>query len=185
MSVFKSLRVIGIAALSVVALTGAHIGFQQMRGNFHEVIPGELYRAAQPDGASVARYAETYGVRTILNLRNEKRGKWYTEEKSAAALHGVEVIDFPMSSSEELSVEDSARLAEIMASAPKPLLIHCEHGSNRTGLASAIYVGSVAKRGELFAELQLSPYYGHVPIKGIGRYAMYKSWDSFEETLGF
>ena len=40
-------------------------------------------------------------------------------------------------------------------------------------------------KGEAAAEFQLSPYYGHVPIPGIGRYEMYQSWDDFEETIGF
>lgn len=95
------------------------------------------------------------------------------------------LINFPLSSAKVVSVSEGEDLAEVMRTAQKPILIHCEHGANRTGLASAIYVGAVAKGSELFAELQLSPIYGHIPIPGIGRYAMYQSWDAFEETIGF
>lgn len=181
------LRSIKIAAALVapIAAIGIYIGINQMTGNFHEVIAGELYRSAQPGDAQIDAAAKRYGIRTIINLRNEKRGAWYAEEKASAEENGVTLVDFPLSSSKVVPIEESEELAEIMRKAQKPILIHCEHGANRTGLASAIYVGAVAKRSELFSELQLSPYYGHIPIPGIGRYAMYKSWDQFEETIGF
>lgn len=184
----RRLRIAGIAALCIAALPatlGAKMGVEQLTGNFHTVIPGELYRSGQPSGDDVALYAKQYGIKTILNLRNEKRTEWYADEVAAAKQAGITLIDLPLSSKKVLSNEDGARLAALMRDAPKPLLIHCEHGANRTGLASAIYLGAVAGRSELEAELQISPLYGHVPIRGIGRYQMYQSWDAFEETIGF
>ncbi|KXG85960.1 dual specificity protein phosphatase family protein [Agrobacterium bohemicum] len=181
-------RVLKIGILCLVALpasVGAHMGINQLTGNFHEVLPGELYRSAQPSGDDVKKYAQDLGIKTIINLRDEDREEWYRDEKNAAQSNGVQLIDFPMSSSKELPQDRAEKLARIMRDAPKPVLIHCEHGANRTGLASAIYVGAVAKKSEQAAEFQLSPYYGHVPIKGVGRYEMYQSWDDFEETLGF
>jgi protein tyrosine/serine phosphatase len=171
--------------LAAGLLVLGHAGIGQLTGNFHEVIPGELYRSAQPSGEDVAVYAGTYGIKTILNLRDENRTEWYRAEADAASKAGITLIDFPISSSKQLSITDSQRLAKLMADAPKPLLIHCEHGANRTGLASAIYVGAVSKLSETFAEFQLSPYFGHFAIPGIGRYEIYKSWDAFEETIGF
>jgi len=149
-------RLVGAAGLLVLA----HAGLEQLTGNFHEVIPGELYRSAQPSGSDIQGYADTYGIKAILNLRDEKRTGWYDQEVEAAARNGITLIDFPISSSKDLPVEEATRLAQLMADAPKPLLIHCEHGSNRTGLASAIYVGAVSNLGEVFAEFQLSPYFG-------------------------
>ncbi|KQV66178.1 tyrosine-protein phosphatase [Rhizobium sp. Root1220] len=163
----------------------AHAGIGQLSGNFHEVIAGELYRSAQPNGSDIKHYAATYGIKTILNLRNEQRRGWYEEEATAAAENGITLIDFPMSSTTVLPVADAQRLAKIMGEAPKPLLIHCEHGSNRTGLASAIYVGAVSKSSETFAEFQMSPYFGNFSILGLSRYALYQSWDRYEETIGF
>ncbi|POO57839.1 dual specificity protein phosphatase family protein [Agrobacterium rosae] len=181
-------RVLKIGVLCLVALpasVGAHMGINQLTGNFHEVLPGELYRSGQPSGADVTKYAQQFGIKTIINLRNEDRKDWYRDEKAAADASGVKLIDFPLSSSKELPQDQAEELVRLMKDAPKPILIHCEHGANRTGLASAIYVGAVAKKSEQAAEFQLSPYYGHVPIKGVGRYEMYQSWDDFEETIGF
>jgi protein tyrosine/serine phosphatase len=184
----RILKIAEIAAVCLVALpvlTGAHMGINQLIGNFHEVLPGELYRSAQPSGKDITSYAETYGIKTIINLRDEKREAWYNAESEAAKAHGIRLVDFPLSSKEKLTQDDSELLVEIMKNAEKPILIHCEHGANRTGLVSAMYVGAVAGKSEMFSEFQLSPYYGHVPIPGIGRYAMYESWDEFEESIGF
>ena len=130
-------------ALGAVLLVLGHAGIGQLTGNFHEVIPGELYRSAQPSGSDIATSADTYGIKTIVNLRDEERTDWYHNEAAAAEKAGITLIDFPMSSSKLLPIPEAERLAKLMADAPKPLLIHCEHGANRTGLASAIYVGAV------------------------------------------
>ncbi|CUX38619.1 putative tyrosine/serine protein phosphatase [Agrobacterium sp. NCPPB 925] len=184
-SVLKFLKITAIGLVALPVLAGAHMGIGQLTGNFHEVIPGELYRSAQPSGKDIAAYAKAYGIKTIINLRDEKREGWYDAESLAAKNNGIRLVDYPLSSSEKVSVEDSETLAAVLRNAEKPVLIHCEHGANRTGLASAIYVAAVAGKSEAAAEFQLSPYYGHVPIPGIGRYEMYQSWDDFEETIGF
>jgi protein tyrosine/serine phosphatase len=122
---------------------------------------------------------------TIVNLRNEKRTGWYRDDADAAKRAGVILIDFPISSDRELPITESAKLARLMTDARKPILIHCEHGANRTGLAAAIYVGAVKRSGESFADFQLSPFYGHIPIPGIGRYAMSKSWIALRKRSVF
>lgn len=183
--VLKFLKITAIGLVALPVLAGAHMGIGQLTGNFHEVIPGELYRSAQPSGKDITAYAKTYGIKTIINLRDEKREGWYDAESRAAKNNGIRLVDYPLSSSEKLPVEEAEMLAAVLRNAEKPILIHCEHGANRTGLASAIYVAAVAGKSEAAAEFQLSPYYGHVPIPGIGRYEMYQSWDDFEETIGF
>lgn len=183
--ILKFLKITAIGLVGLPVLAGAHMGIGQLTGNFHEVIPGELYRSAQPSGKDIATYAKAYGIKTIINLRDEKREGWYDAESQAAKKNGIRLVDYPMSSSEKLSPQDAETLVAVLQNAEKPILIHCEHGANRTGLASAIYLGAVAGKGEAAAEFQLSPYYGHVPIPGIGRYEMYQSWDDFEETIGF
>lgn len=185
MTLIRSMTRLAIVLAIIPAAIGVYMGANQLAGNFHTVIPGELYRSAQPSGSDITDYAHRYGIRTIVNLRNEKRAGWYLDEADAAKQAGVALIDFPISSDRELPTSESAKLARLMAGAEKPILIHCEHGANRTGLASAIYVGAVKKSGESFADFQLSPYYGHIPILGIGRYEMSKSWDRFEKTISF
>src|SRR5438067_4830496 len=40
-----------------------------LAGNVHEVIPGKLYRGAQPSGSSLEVLIRKYHIRTVLNVR--------------------------------------------------------------------------------------------------------------------
>jgi protein tyrosine/serine phosphatase len=47
---------------------------------------------------------------------------------------------------------EAARLVAVLCQAPKPILIHCEGGADRSGLASEIYLSQVAHPGEATVE---------------------------------
>jgi len=76
-------------------------------------------------------------------------------------------------------------LIALLRSAPKPVLIHCKQGSDRTGLASALYLAALAKAGEPVSEEQLSVRYGHIAIPLVGTYEMDRSFEAMEPRLGF
>jgi len=155
-------------------------------GNFHEIIPGELYRSAQLSESEIHHYTQKYGIRTILNLRGENVGKpWYDEEVAASKANNLTLINYPMLSRKHLNEKEAAALIELMRNAPKPILIHCQAGANRTALASALYMAGVKHRSEFISELQLSPIYGHVPLWFSPAYAMDESFESLEPMLGF
>ena len=51
----------------------------------------------------------------------------------------------------------------MMRQAPKPLVIHCRSGADRSGLIAALYLFTIeGKRAETAAQ-QLSLFYGHFP----------------------
>jgi uncharacterized protein (TIGR01244 family) len=161
---------------------GGYLGYLQLSGNFHTVIEGELYRSAQPDAADIETYAKTYGIRTIVNLRgaSEKAG-WYAEEVSAAKRLGLTHLNFRMSASKQLNDAQVKQLVALMKDAPKPILIHCRSGADRTGLAAGLYSSQIAGTSEEIAERQLSLYFGHVGIPVISSaYAMDRTWESFD-----
>lgn len=179
------MRRISYAAGTTVALSALYLAGLQLTGNFHEVKAGELYRSAQPDSADLSDYVSRYGIRTVINLRGAKPGKtWYDQEIAASDALGVEHIDFHMSDREELPLDRSMELIELMRDAPKPILIHCRSGADRTGLASVIYLQQLGGVGEERAELQLSPLYGHIGIPYIGPYAMDETWEGLEKVFG-
>jgi protein tyrosine/serine phosphatase len=177
-----------IAAACIVALLspGAFLGARQLTGNFHEVIPGELYRSAQLTPAQIASYHKQYGIKTIVNLRGEgeQRG-WYEAEVGEARRTGIQHINFRMSARKELATEQAKELLAILEAAPKPLLIHCKAGSDRSGLASALYLAVLKKAGEDKAAGQLSFFYGHIPLWFIPEYAMERSLKALGHSLGF
>lgn len=173
--------------VGALLLVGIYCGVLRLTGNFHEVIPGELYRSAQPSEASIALYGSRYGIRTIVNLRGANRGRdWYDREVAAVRALGIGHVDFSMSAGKELSLERASELVAILKTAERPILIHCETGADRTGLASALYLAAVANRGEEAAEAQLSIRYGHFSIPVLSQaFAMDETFEMLEPSLGF
>nr|WP_234894951.1 tyrosine-protein phosphatase [Sinorhizobium meliloti] len=51
-----------------------------------------------------------------------------------------------------------------MQTAPKPILIHCQAGADRTGLAAMLYLQQIAGIDEEISERQLSVRYGHIGL---------------------
>lgn len=173
-----------LAVVSVVpVMFGLYFAALQISGNFHEVIPGQLYRSNQPTGDELTRYVMAHGIKTVINLRGENdKSSWYTNEMAAVDKLGVKHIDFGMSARRTLKLQRVAQLIQIMRDAPKPILIHCRSGADRTGLASAIYVNRVAGMDEEKAEGQLSFRFGHVAIPYLSSaYAMDETWENIEK----
>ncbi|XSG81510.1 MAG: tyrosine-protein phosphatase [Methyloligella sp. ZOD6] len=180
------LRRLFIAALIFIGLLGAYLGTLELSGNFRSVVAGEFYRSGQPSPDDIARYQKAHGIKTIINLRGKNVGRdWYDAELAASERLGITHLDFRMSSKRELSQEEAAELIAMMEKAEKPLLIHCYSGSDRSGLAAALYVAAVAKLGEILAEDQLSPTFGHVPLPFLSVYAMDETFEKLEPWLGF
>lgn len=176
-------------ALAIAGVIGSvglgcavYAGFLQLTGNFHPVVDGQFYRSAQPTADELASYVRSHGIKTVINLRGTHSGSpWYDDEVTMARGLGLQHIDFGMSASKTISPQKAQQLVEIMASAPKPILIHCRSGADRSGLAAALYVRKVAGMDEATAEDQLSFYYGHVGIPVVSAaYAMDRSWEDIE-----
>lgn len=170
----------------MVALA-AHLTFIHSTGNFGTVVAGEAYRSAQVTPESIARLHREYGVTSILNLRGAHPGQpWYDDELRASAALGIVHADFAMSASKAIGTAEAAELIALMEALPKPLLIHCRHGSDRTGLASALYLAAIAGAGELKAERALSVRYGHFAIPWLSAaWPMSESFEKLEPWLGF
>lgn len=172
--------------LGVAAVMGAYLGGLQLTGNFHTVIAGELYRSAQPSASAIESYAKEYGIKTVVNLRGEnEKSSWYEKEVAVSEKLGIKHIDFSMLASRQLTPAEADRLLALLKDAPKPILIHCRSGADRTGLVSVLYSQQIAGIPEDQAEKQLSIFYGHVAIPYLSAtYAMDKSWEKLERHYG-
>jgi protein tyrosine/serine phosphatase len=180
----KTASYVGLTAIAGALLFGGYLGMLQLTGNFHTVIPGQLYRSAQPTSAQLESYIKEYGIKTIVNLRGKADRDWYVDETAVASRLGVQHIDFGMSATKKLSVDRSMALIDIMKSAPKPILVHCLSGADRTGLFSVIYSQQIAGIEEKEAEWQLSFLFGHVAIPYVSAsFAMDSSWHDLENHL--
>ncbi|WP_445503787.1 dual specificity protein phosphatase family protein [Microvirga sp. G4-2] len=172
------------AGLSLVF--GVFLGHFQLNGNFHPVVIGEVYRSAQPTPEALARYVKEQGIRSVINLRGNNAGAdWYDAEVASARAQGVALYDFGMSARKQIDQQRAQQLIDLMNKAEKPVLIHCQGGADRSGLASALYLAAIAKAGEEVAESQMSLRYGHISLPVLASYAMDKTFEALEPWLGF
>jgi protein tyrosine/serine phosphatase len=161
-----------------------YLGFLQLSGNFHVVVPNELYRSAQPTAGSIAHMEARYHIRTIFNLRGKFAGKdWYEAEKAAAEKLGITLVDFRMAADQELTKSRAERLISLMRTAQKPILIHCNAGADRTALAAALYLAGVKGVEVEAAESQFSFKYGHLEVPFSPAYAMDRTYEELEGAL--
>ncbi len=134
--------------------------------NFHAVVPGELYRSAQLSGSHLERHVQAEGIRTVVNLRGPNPGSaWYDDEVRTCERLNVTHIDVRMSARELPPPAEAAALLAALHDAPRPLLVHCKNGADRSGLASAAYL--IAEHGvdaATAASDQLHIWYGHMPV---------------------
>lgn len=169
------------------AIFAAVLAVEQATGNLHEVVPGVVFRSGQLDPGRFERVAAKFGIRSVLNLRGAAPGAdWYEQERAASAEAGIVHADFAMTSRELLPSDRARDLIALMRDLPTPILIHCEHGSDRSGLASALYLAAVAGADEDEAEGQLSIAYGHFSVPWLSAtWPMDESFERLEPMLGF
>ncbi len=60
-----------------------------------------------------------------------------------------------------VSNREIAELLDIVRRAPKPLLVHCISGADRTGLVAALYRFAITGASAAVADRELSLIYGH------------------------
>jgi len=174
------------ALLAFVATIGVYAGYLIFTDNFHTVIAGQLYRSAQPSPQEISEWHKRYGIKTIINLRGARpKADWYRKEKASAESLGIKLIDHEMSAHREVYSKESEQILGILATAKRPILLHCRNGADRSGLVSAFYVAAIAHGSEWFAELQLTPFFGHIPFFLLQSYAMDRSYERAETRLGF
>jgi protein tyrosine/serine phosphatase len=161
------LRFFIISLFLLLFVIGGYALYLVETGNFHEITPGEAYRSAQLDGDELEHYIKKYGIRSILNLRGENAEmQWYRDEIKISNSYNLAHYDIALSSSIEPTKEEARKIVEIFKTAPRPLLIHCQAGADRSGLVAAMWKVVVDKESKSNAKKQLSFLYGHIPISG-------------------
>lgn len=156
-----ALRVALVGALTVAVA----VGWVHLTGNFATVLPGQVYRSAQMRASGLARAVGENRVRTVLNLRGyHPESDWYRRERDATLGQGATQVDIPLSSSEWMSRAQMRTLVEVLATCERPVLLHCWHGSERSGLVSAFSI--LLREGSTLdeARAQFSVRYLFVPF---------------------
>ena len=161
---FRTLKVAALSVALAAAGIGGYWGVLQFEGNFHAVKAGILYRSAQLSKSEIRSTVREYAIKSVLNLRGAHAGQsWYDDEVAAAAELGLAHFDYPMSSKRVLTSGQIEEVLDIVRRAPKPLLIHCKSGADRSGLVAALYRFSETGASAAEADQELSLIYGHFP----------------------
>ena len=90
-----------------------------------------LYRAEQPNKRGFAEL-EALGIQTVINFRRK------VDDTKRARETDIQLERIPLKAS-ELDQNDIVQVLRLIQEAEKPVLIHCWHGSDRTGAISAAY----------------------------------------------
>lgn len=98
--------------------------------NFFKV-SDDIYRSEQPDKEAFIELNKM-GLKSVLNLRTTK-----TDDEAIGKLP-IKPYLVAMDAG-GVSDKDIIAALKVIKSAPKPLLVHCRHGSDRTGVVVAMY----------------------------------------------
>jgi protein tyrosine phosphatase (PTP) superfamily phosphohydrolase (DUF442 family) len=167
-------------AVAIVALAAAGAWLTRHRFAPREVTHG-VYRGAQPSPRDLQRAVERHGVRTVLNLRGPNPDEpWYRAEKRAAKKLGLRHADFRLQSFGWPPRIEVTQFARALFTEPRPLLVHCESGLDRSGWAAGI---ARLAEGESLdaARKEIAPLKGHVCDPK--RCGLHLFFDEYEQWL--
>jgi protein tyrosine phosphatase (PTP) superfamily phosphohydrolase (DUF442 family) len=120
-----------------IAVPAGFCGAMIAMGNFHEVVPHRVYRSGQPSPEQLRAWIQRYGLKTVVSLRGAD-APMAAEEKAIATSMGADVVYLSLGAHELMSSQELVRLIDVLETARKPMLLHCYHGVDRAGTASAL-----------------------------------------------
>jgi hypothetical protein len=172
--------VTGAVAALVLALA-AQAGTVYFGRNWHEVIPGRVYRCAQLTPDQLRDAVNRHGIRAVLNLRGCCAGfDWYLGESRTTHDLDISQEDITLSALRLPAPAEVRRLVEVLEQTEYPIVLHCRQGVDRTGLVSAVVLLLTTDTPLPVARRQLSLRYGHVPIgptASMGEFLdLYEDW---------
>lgn len=146
--------------------------------NLYRITP-TLYRSAKLNEAMLPEL-QRLGIRTVINLRAQNN------DEKVLRNSGIHRIDIPMRA---WNIDDDKVAAALQAikEAEKrgPVLFHCQHGADRTGVVAAMYriIFQRWSREAALAELQDGGYGFHSIWVNIPRYVLHVDISEIQKKL--
>jgi protein tyrosine phosphatase (PTP) superfamily phosphohydrolase (DUF442 family) len=160
-------RVLLLIAILLAAGWLAWTSIDAARTNFHQLVRGRAYRCGQLSPSALRSRLAIHRIRSIVNLRGANpQEPWYQEEQAVADELGVLTYDVALCSESAPTSGELRELVRVLATCPRPLLIHCESGLDRTSIAAAIYLLAEENCTVDRAEQQMGIRYGIPPGRG-------------------
>jgi hypothetical protein len=109
--------------------------------NFHWIVPGEAARAAQAWFGLLGPFLRTNGLQAVINLRGRHPNfGWWRYETQTCAEIGIVHLDAMLDSRRLPLREMLVGLIDAFDHAPRPFVIKCSGGQDRTSFAAALYI---------------------------------------------
>lgn len=176
----KNLIALAIFFVFAALIIAARMAYLDEQGNFHVVTNNELYRSAQLDNDEFSYYFKKYHIKSVLNLRGKRPdAQWYKDEVKMCKKFGVLHYNYGFSASDILNIKKMKKIVALLKKLPKPALIHCKAGADRSGLAAALWLYRIKKYPFEKSFGQLSIWFGHFPYLGSPTVAMDDSFMRF------
>jgi protein tyrosine phosphatase (PTP) superfamily phosphohydrolase (DUF442 family) len=167
--------------LGALLACAAEIGRMILTRNKHVIVPGRVYRSGQLSPSQLEAYVREHHIKTVINLRGRPFDDWYPAEARATQALGISQEDVTTSANRLPAPGEVRRLIEIFDQSEHPILMHCQQGADRTGLASAVYLLLYTNADYASARRQCSPRFGHLAIHTAA--SMDEFFDQYEEWL--
>lgn len=108
--------------------------------NWHWIEPG-LARSAQSYGRHTPLLLRHHNIRCVINLRGDNSGSpWYDNERRAALSLGIDYADVALSSKRLPERDSLLAVLDALDTAPRPALIKCSGGADRTGFVAGLHL---------------------------------------------
>jgi len=134
--------------------------------NLDEIAPG-VWRSNQPDPKRLKRYRDM-GIRTVLSLRADNASSPFLFEEEACRALGLRLETVPLQARKLVAREHLLRLLDLFETIETPFVMHCKSGSDRAGLASALYLLHIERKPLDEARKMLSWRYIHMKNSATG-----------------
>ncbi|RAJ75008.1 tyrosine phosphatase family protein [Chitinophaga dinghuensis] len=158
--------------LTAICLTTAIMAHAQQWATKKEIgnvknlfqVSDSIFRSAQPDSSGFIALHH-FGIASVLNLRT------HHSDSMASGNTNFRLYHVEMEAKKFTDQEIIAAL-KALQQAPKPILIHCQHGSDRTGVVTAMYriVVQHWKKEDAIAELEQGNFGFHKQYVNIPEY---------------
>ncbi len=112
--------------------------FRTVWSNFAVVLPGRVYRCNHPTPARLSELASRYRLRTVVNLRGQRRCGSDALSRQATRQLGLVHLDMAFESRGAPHRDRILRFEALYRDLAFPVLMHCKSGADRAGLAAGL-----------------------------------------------
>ena len=131
-------RIALVAGAIALVLGGTYLYLRFWRGNFHVVVPGKVYRSAQPSPQRLRDWAREHKINTVINLRGDSSRSFMDAERAVTRELGIDLITIRLSAVNLPTRPWLLKLIDALETARTPILLHCRDGADRSGVASVL-----------------------------------------------